>query len=116
MPPKPAESAASSALPPALDDLEAELKLKHSRKGVADDATTADASAARGVAGHDDGSSAVAQALAASGIILCGECKGVGKVTQELALGEWGAKGMTRVMQQCCESCGGRGVTVTAKR
>jgi hypothetical protein len=123
MPPKPAESAASSALPPALDDLEAELKLKHSRKGVADDATTADASAARDVAGHDDGSSAVAQALAASGfknpnplffiyccilepsaqslssstfrvippltapsgIILCGECKGVGKVTQEYA-------------------------------
>jgi hypothetical protein len=69
MPPKPAESAASSALPPALDDLEAELKLKHSRKGVAvaDVAATADASAARGVAAHDDGSSAVAQALAASG-------------------------------------------------
>ena len=70
MPPKPAESAASSALPPALDDLEAELKLKHSRKGVADVAdvaATADASAARAVAAHDDGSSAVAQALAASG-------------------------------------------------
>lgn len=71
MPPKPAESAASSALPPALDDLEAELKLKHSRKGVADGAdvaATADASAARAVAAHDDGSSAVAQALAASGV------------------------------------------------
>jgi hypothetical protein len=75
MPPKTPES----AVPPPLDDLEAELKLKHSRKAAAagaacDDGNSAAAAAhaANAAAGcsagsEEDGSSAVAQALAASG-------------------------------------------------
>jgi hypothetical protein len=74
MPPKVAESAPPSAtdLPP-LDDLEAELKLKHSRKGAGavagagDSGDAADAAAAVGDAADDMGASAVARALAASG-------------------------------------------------
>jgi hypothetical protein len=78
MPPKVAESVRSSVgdLPP-LDDLEAELKLKHSRKATGDMCSMAGAAyvgdsadAVTAAAGHvadDMGASAVARALAASG-------------------------------------------------
>jgi hypothetical protein len=80
MPPKTTEpaSAPADSLPP-LDDLEAELKLKHSRKGTgaACDApgachgqdSAAVAAAGAGTAADDMGASAVAQALAASGCL-----------------------------------------------
>jgi hypothetical protein len=64
LPKNAASDASSTPPPPPLDSLEAELKLKHSRKGVA--ATVATASGAAGQ--DDDASSAVAQALAASGL------------------------------------------------
>ncbi len=76
MPPKVAEAAPASAgdLPP-LDDLEAELKLKHSRKGAdaksdvsgAGDVSEYATATAAADAADDMGASAVARALAASG-------------------------------------------------
>ena len=75
MPPKTAEAPALADSLPPLDDLEAELKLKHSRKGTgaACDAAGAchgqDSAAGAATAADDMGASAVAQALAASGCL-----------------------------------------------